>query len=383
MKKILYSLIAVLAMVMSSCSNDDIEIIKTGGVTFNVSTQGVYDDFEVSDDFKNRFLSGSYNVGVYTFVYDETGNLAASDSVYTQTFGNIPQTFTSLKTGNYTAITLEMLVDADENYQSVNWVIVGKDKISTLEIVNKDFKAYWYSAVGYSTTKFSLGQGNQSFNIVPKGMGAIVRTSMTNFDQSDYKCVNFFTKDQPVGRYLNPALSGEERFHYDSYNETNTWIERGYVYKSAGLDNVEAPSIYLLEEGDIRCCFGAQKEDENGKLIGSFWAYPNANTILSVVDGNRYYGGFHYLGGSDEKCAAGLFDTWDNYLTWYKSLTTVNTLVPDLYMTWGGSVTNVQTFMKGYSMTLGKSGQAVLMSDGSYEIDYKGKGKEDSNLWLI
>ena len=59
MKKILYSLIAVLAMVMSSCSNDDIEIIKTGGVTFNVSTQGVYDDFEVSDDFKNRFLSGS------------------------------------------------------------------------------------------------------------------------------------------------------------------------------------------------------------------------------------------------------------------------------------------------------------------------------------
>ena len=103
MKKILYSLIAVLAMVMSSCSNDDIEIIKTGGVTFNVSTQGVYDDFEVSDDFKNRFLSGSYNVGVYTFIYDETGNLAASDSVYTQTFGNIPQTFTSLKTGNYTA----------------------------------------------------------------------------------------------------------------------------------------------------------------------------------------------------------------------------------------------------------------------------------------
>ena len=42
MKKILYSLIAILAMVMSSCSNDDIEVIKTGGVTVNVNTQGVY-----------------------------------------------------------------------------------------------------------------------------------------------------------------------------------------------------------------------------------------------------------------------------------------------------------------------------------------------------
>ena len=57
MKKILYSLIAVLAMVMSSCSNDDIEIIKTGGVTFNVSTQGVYDDFEVSDEDINIGIS--------------------------------------------------------------------------------------------------------------------------------------------------------------------------------------------------------------------------------------------------------------------------------------------------------------------------------------
>lgn len=376
MKKILYSLIAILAMVISSCSNDDIEIIKTGGVTFNVSTQGVYDDFEVSDDFKNRFLSGSYNVGVYTFIYDETGDLAASDSVYTQTFGNIAQTFTSLKTGNYTAITLEMLVDADENYQSDNWVIVGKDKISTLEIVNKDFKAYWYSAVGYSTTKFSLGQGKQSFNIVPKGMGAIVDTRMTNFDKSDFKCAVFFTKDQPIGRYLNPDLTGDDRFHYDSYNESNSWTPRGYTWKSEGLNEVEAPTIYLLEEGDIRCCFGAEKEDANGDLIGSFIAYPNRNTVLSVKDGKRYNGGFHYLGGSDEKCAAGLFDSWDNYLAWYKSLTTVNTLVPDLYMNWGGSVTNAQSFMNSYTMTLGKSGQAVLMSDGSYEIDYKGKGKE-------
>ncbi|HAU87184.1 MAG TPA: hypothetical protein DCW90_17365, partial [Lachnospiraceae bacterium] len=189
-------------------------------------------------------------------------------------------------------------------------------------------------------------------------------------------CVVFFTKDQPVGRYLNPNLTGEERFHYDSYNESNTWTPRGYTWKSAGLDDVEAPTIYLLEEGDIRCCFGAEKEDANGDLIGSFAAYPNNNTVLSAKDGKRYNGGFHYLGGSDEKCAAGLFDSWDNYLTWYKSLTTVNTLVPDLYMTWGGSVTNAQSFMNGYSMTLGKTGQAVLMSDGSYEIDYKGKGKE-------
>ena len=37
MKKILYSLIAVLAMVMSSCSNDDIEVLHSVNIKVNPS----------------------------------------------------------------------------------------------------------------------------------------------------------------------------------------------------------------------------------------------------------------------------------------------------------------------------------------------------------
>ena len=250
MKKYIYSLAAFLVTFFSACTNDDIEIEQigvapTGDLTFSVSTQSVYDYFGVADDFKTRFLSGSYNIGLYTFVYDEAGNLAASDSVYTQTFGKISQEFKNLKEGNYTSITLEMLVDADHDYQSDNWVIVGKDKLSTLEIVNKNNAAYWYSAVGVATHKFQVEKNKyNSVAVTPKGIGSIIDTRMTNFDQSEYKSLTLFTKNQPLGRYLDPNLLGDDRFHYGSYTAEREWTHRGYVFKSE-ISSIESPTIYL------------------------------------------------------------------------------------------------------------------------------------------
>lgn len=363
-----------MAFVMSSCSNDDIEITKTGELTLNVSTQSVYDDFSVSDEFKERFLSGSYNIGIYTFIYDKDGNLAASDSVYTQTFGNISQKINGVVTGSYTVVTLEMLVDADNNYQSDNWVIVGKNSLSTLEILNKDYTAYWYSAVGSFSKEIEIvNNENLSVNVVPKGIGAIIHTRMTNFDNSNYDCLSLLTKEQPVGRFFNPSLKGEERFHYDHYNASHTWTTRGYVYPSDGLKNIISPSVYLLEEGNIKCCFGPQKENTSGELDESFIAYPNNSTILSIEDGKIYYGGFHYLGGVDETCTAGFFNTSNQYLKWYNSLPSI--LVPNLYLSWGGTVTNAQSFMKSYNMTLGLKGQGVLQDNGNYAISFTGKNK--------
>ena len=74
MKKILYSLIAVLAMVMSSCSNDDIEVFKTGGVTVNVNTQSVYNEFGM-DDIIRDFIrdENKYGIKVFSFLYDNNG----------------------------------------------------------------------------------------------------------------------------------------------------------------------------------------------------------------------------------------------------------------------------------------------------------------------
>lgn len=392
MKKYIYSFAALLVLFLSACTNDDIEIEQigvapTGDLTVSVSTQSVYDDFGVADEFKTRFLSGSYNIGLYTFVYDEAGNLAASDSVYTQTFGKISQEFKNLKEGNYTSITLEMLVDADHDYQSDNWVIVGKDKLSTLEIVNKNNAAYWYSAVGVATHKFQVEKNKyNSVAVTPKGIGSIIDTRMTNFDQSEYKSLTLFTKNQPLGRYLDPNLLGDDRFHYGSYTAEREWTHRGYVFKSE-ISSIESPTIYLLEESRINYCFGARKVDSSGKIINSFIAYPDRNSYFTFEDGKRYYAGFHYVG--NDLCEAGIFNTELEYNNWYNEKTSPipyldyllsydgpfisNFSSPSVCKTWGASVNIVQSNMRGltdFSLCEGANGKAVYVSDNVYEIAY-------------
>lgn len=351
----------------------------------------MYDDFGMTDDVKSKFLSGNYNIGLFTFIYDGAGNLAASDSVYTQTFGKTSQEFKNIKEGEYTLITLEMLVDADYDYQSDNWVIVGKDKLSTLEIVNKNYVAYWYSAIGVATNKYRVEKHvNNSLDVTPKGIGSIIDTRMTNFDKSGYKLIALYTKNAPIGRYLNPILSGDERFHYDRYLGANVWMRRGYAYDETQLSSKESPTIYLIEEGRINYCFGAMKVDDNGNIINSFTAWPDQYSYVTLADGNRYYGGFHYLGNN--LCDADMFNTYQDYKKWYdrqlklEDVSIIDILgnttvrpplstmsLPNVCTTWGASVRTVQTSMAGlidYSMVEGTDGKAVYVGNNAYEIAY-------------
>jgi uncharacterized protein YcfL len=351
-------------MQLSSCSNDDIELINTESVetvtktdlVVSVPTQSVYDEFDITNAFKSRFLSGSYNIGVYTFVYDDEGNLAASDSTYTQTFGRVEQTFDKLIAGPYTTVTVEMLVNSDNNYQSDSWVFIGKDKLSTLEIVNKNYRAYWYSAVGVSTNKVVIANEGVTIDATPKAIGSIINTNFMDFDKSSYKRVALETKDQPKGRFLSPNYSGDERFDYDKYLESNVWSARGYVAYSAGFtDSRDVIDIYLLEEGNLRYCFGVAINDSDGNPTSSIRTYPSTDSWFKFADGETYYGGISYIGGAQgSDCAAGMYSTYNELTSWYGSLehnyNQTSTTDAKPYLTWGANASSVNNYMIGAGM---------------------------------
>lgn len=361
MKKFL-ALLAPAALLLGSCSNDDIEVTSTGSITVNVSTQSVYDDFEISTGFKQNFLGKGYSIGVYNFLYGEDGKLAFSDSTYTTTFGSIEMPMKNVSAGKYTLITLEMLVEDEvgtgKKYQSPNWVICGQKNLSTIQIANKNYNAYWYSAVGLHAQNIQIVTGrNNNIRVVPKGIGCIVETYMTNFDKSDYKLAALYTKDQPKGRFLSPEYTGEERFNYDQYNESNTWTRRGYSYDSSGLPSFTGPDIYLLEEGTMRYCFGALGLGSDGKLETSFYASPSNNTYFTFKDGATYYGGYNYNGNTVESksCDAGMFSTLSAYENWYEGLTlyfgnSAATTNPKPYLNFGANYKTVDSYMNSTGM---------------------------------
>lgn len=351
MRKYIYALTALLAVLLASCSNDDIAVTYSQQLTYNVSTQKAFDTFKTTDDIKRKVLSGNYQLGVYTFIYDEDGKLVVADSTYYKTFGQEARTYT-LTDGDYTAITAEMIVN--DKLRSPLWFFAGQDNLSTLEIrrdtaVNA---AYWFSSVGYSDTTITVRKAaSQTVSVTPEAIGSLFRMRARRFDQyasNYYTHIIFCTPDAPIGRYLSPDKSGSDRFHYDTYNKEHRWDYRGVIDLPVDSDNVGI-DVYLLESGSITYCMGPVNS------AGRFTAYPSSDAKYTVDDGGTVYAGLAYAG--TEGCYAGVFTSTGDYSAWYAQLPSV-TVMPDAkpYLTWGASAATVHEYMM-------ESGMAFLSGD--------------------
>lgn len=378
-----YFLLVVLMAILTSCTNDDIGTYNIGKFTYNINTQPVFDDFNATSTIKNRFLSGEYgdyHLGVYTYIYDKDGNLVDNKVSYTKTFGTETYEFT-LKSGSYTAVSVEMIVDKDDDYKSPRFELKGTEKLSTIEVAYRTYKgtdgaihyystSLWYQCIGVAVNTFSVGASFSTFSAVPKPIGVIINCSFFNFNNSTYDYLLLRTKNAPIGRYLDPTKSGDDRFKYESYNEGNNVTVRENIHK-ATLDEEEGMDVYLLEEGaDMDCRLGARHYPDN-------W-YTNGRRN-SFEDGNTYYAGLYYIGGTESGGSdlyGGIFDNINDYNSWYNVAKTMSqatslTALIEPYTTWGSSVSAVQSNMTGYTLTVGSAGKAVLASNGtSYYIQY-------------
>jgi len=236
MKKFFSFLFALMA-IMSSCTNDDIGTYNIGYITYNVNTQNVFDDFNATSTIRNRFLSGEYgdfHLGIYTYIYDKDGNLVDKKVSYTKTFGIETYEF-ALTNGSYTAVSIEMIVDKDDNYQSPRFELKGTEKLSTIEVAYRTYTgsdgasyyystSLWYQCIGVAVNSFNVSASLSTLTATPKPIGVIVNCSFYNFNNSTYNYLLLRTKNAPIGRYLDPSKTGDERFRYDilsSYNITS------------------------------------------------------------------------------------------------------------------------------------------------------------------
>ena len=398
MKKLFYISLALCAALFTACKNDAIETEMKEvvppptvyNVTYKVSTQPMYDTFGITDILKNRFLSSdrTYYIGVYTFIYNQQGDLVASDSTYSRTFGVQNGWQGQLSPGTYTVVTLEMLVDSDEDYLSDTWRIDGKQKLSELEIRyaelysdgTPDGIAYWYAVVG-STSEILTINADYSKTLVPSAMGAIIETNYFNFDKSSYNAVALPTKNIPVGRYLDPSRTGSEKMHYGPYLSDNIWDFRCFDYASSGLESSGRFDAYILECGRVNIHL-APTSWNSGEGWANWTAYPGNDFYLDIQDGSSYYAGIYYLGSSSPQCTAGFYATQEELASWLAAIladrtgtesepdpTPVDLTFEAPYLTWGASVSTVKSYMAGLSnVTAGNSGNIVTQTNSSGEV---------------
>ena len=163
-------------------------------LTYNINTQSVYDEFEVTKDITDNYLRDkAAAIGLFTYICNSSGDLV--DSFEAEQFTmNTASMIRSIAKVNYTIVTVETLVDTENDNQSDSWNIIESEKLSTLKISQEYPYMGYPDIVGVCTTTANVNS-NISLSAIPKAIGSMVKFHSYNFANSPYLYVGFGTSD--------------------------------------------------------------------------------------------------------------------------------------------------------------------------------------------
>lgn len=377
MKKYIMLLVSAVIMAFASCSDShEIDIIETGDVTFDINTQSMYDEFDITNGIKRQILMDKlFAIAVKSLIYDQNGCLADSMTTYVYNTNSTQHSYTMLPNGKYTAVFIETVVYVDNDFQPFDYRIEGVDKLSTLQI-EQISTPYWWAAVGVETREFTVNE--KQIQITPKALGSIINCRFFDFTDSPCLKVGLGTKENYIGYKLDPSISEESRY-MSELSETEYFALLGY----AEVEDDEATfDIYVLGK-TLTYTFYYQTE-KNANT--NYWSHLQKESKVTLKIGEKTYLAHAY--DSNNGNVYDYYGTYSGMVSWYEALIsgkdddddngepTPTGLVPEVNMKWGSTVSSVQSSMSGYTMSIGNSGSAILQNDGSYAIAYAGKNKE-------
>lgn len=353
MKKTFLSAYLLIALLLTtSCNNEEISVETVAPIhslTLNISSQGIYDEFELTSDIKNSFLrEGGYGIGIFSYVYDANGNIVDSIKSTLESFNTAVQSLPSLAEGDYTVITIETLVNKDHGNLPESWRVDDAESISTIKL-RQSGNTYWPEIVGVATIQVKM-DSNKEINIKPKAVGSIIHHYQYDFDQSNLINVGFATDGMTDYYSLNPQLAHDDRIKVDL-------TKKGYINVRL-CDEVEAGSNYVgsiyIIESEITWMNIAQDQEDIDKKLYSTWKSDNA----TLEDGITYYAGFYYLYSDNEGTYAasylGTIDGMKSFVNeWkkWKEQNIKNGLYAVPYINWNiGTVSAVKSFMSDFTL---------------------------------
>lgn|GEM_PF-2734100 len=338
---------------VSSCENDDIEIVKEKArykVSLNVATQGMYDEFGITDKIKTDFLrDGSYVIGINTFIYDTSGKLVTSKFDYVNNYNILNMEFEEVEEGNYTILTIETLVNPDNGYEPNFFEINDIEDITKIKLSQKYYKIGSSAVIGVYSNDISVSS-DMSLYVTPKAIGSLINVHPSNYEHSPYVKWGIGTNDALDYYFLNPQLPRKSRFYEDL-------TKRGYVNIRLRADTENSSDyywpVYVLESSIEWKPVAQTAENDDEEYIT--WKVNKAD----LEDGKTYEAGCYYLYEENENSYVasyfgdrdGLSDwekDWDDVL---KALVTNSKKFTAPYTDWNvGTVSAVKNYMR--NMTL-------------------------------
>ncbi len=326
MKKVLYTLLAMVSMLVTACSNEEIGIEVTypkKDINISIATSDAYATFGITDYERALGYYPNTYIGITSLLYDSEGNLVDEENTYLRQFGAANQNF-SVDRGKYTLLTVMTFVEKmNYTYAPVMWDFVNKNKLSTVRLEKKQTENInWQYLISLASEEITIVNENKSLAISPKPLGSMVNIYHYNFDKKNDIGLVLAANNISSGIYLDPNLKGNDRYYYKNYNEEGysdiLWLF--YDEKTHNLPSEDGVTMYLLEETTLPIQFGNTNSDKVTEEGISWLHYPAVYYKFNV--GQTYHAAFYYVGGETDDSDANYayyLDNGDGYDEWFNN----------------------------------------------------------------
>lgn len=275
MKKILFSLLAIVGL-LSSCTNDDINIGHEVAFTINPST--VVDNLVEYEPGELTVLPKGFSVRVRLFIYDKEGLLVAHATKDFSDYSHLMSSTQNLPNGKYTVVATTNITDGSNDFA---WIFSNTDNINSFKISDDGYIRQQWGILGISSSSLNVTDNTREFKLDVMMAGALAFVQYKNYNY--YSNVNAY------------KLLSNKRDDYVSFN-SNGEVQYSYISESTysyRLSRVKPDSNY---GGAYRYIFMFPKKDAKFQFACEIGTDDNYKTytigtecIDDILQAREYY----------------------------------------------------------------------------------------------
>lgn len=307
-KKILGYSAAACALMLASCSNEDVPVSQA--VSFRVNPNTVVSGFEEYSGGELSVLADTYDLRVRLLIYNESGSLVSKSEELTNDYNHTVYMNANLEPGSYKVIALTDVV-ADENTFEY-WSLADEEKLSTATVTDCGYIGGKYKLLGLRTLDIDITENQRevAVDVYPAGALAIVRFMNWNrySDVSDfYLLSNRSCDDMRFDENGNPIYSVESSRDYDWILSSMEWDSNysgGYSYVFMfPIDNMSL-RFYAMSTADKLYGFGSATVNiEAGREYYFAWDVTNDTYDWQIFNTKSEPAGFREMTPNKEVTA--------------------------------------------------------------------------------
>lgn len=277
MKKYVF-MMAVCLAILSSCTNEEITIGNV--VTMKVDPSGVISPFAYEiNPGELEGLDEPYKLRIRILVYDENGQLKASDTQYLANYSNIMISSLDLPKGDYTAIAITDVVKlSGSDIEFEYWNLSGENVLSQLKVTDAGYIGSNYKVLGVGKQNIKVDDSHDDIVMRCSPAGAICLVCYYNIHAFD-----------DVEKYGVLMTKSSESISYNRFGDYEVSVDNSggdfdWWLSNLEPDNYTSQSIYgyyfVLPMNRVTLQFVADTADDR------YWL--GQKTTMSFEAGKQY-----------------------------------------------------------------------------------------------